>query len=81
MHIYLTFVCKCIYNPTMPNEIRDKNIILRVSELEKETFEKAAKLAGIALSSWIRERLRRSSIEELENNKQSIPLFENERIK
>jgi hypothetical protein len=33
---------------------------------EKEAFKSAADLAGVSLSSWVRERLRRMAIRELE---------------
>jgi len=65
----------------MSRATRDKNILIRVSEVEKETFQDAADLAGIPLSAWMRERLRRVAIEELENNKQPIALFEDVRVK
>ena len=40
---------------------------LRLSAQEKEAFQEAAKLSGIALSAWIRERLRRIATRELED--------------
>jgi uncharacterized protein (DUF1778 family) len=40
---------------------------LRLSSEEKEAFQDAAKLSGIALSAWIRERLRRTATRELED--------------
>lgn len=40
---------------------------IRLSETEKEGFETAADLAGISLSAWMRERLRRAAIRELED--------------
>jgi hypothetical protein len=48
---------------------------VRLRELEKETFEAAAELAGIDVSSWVRERLRLAVIRELEAAGQDIPLF------
>jgi hypothetical protein len=46
---------------------------IRLSETEKQGFEKAADLAGISLSGWMRERLRRAAIRELEEASQPIP--------
>ncbi|MGE0199976.1 MAG: hypothetical protein AB7P76_03280 [Candidatus Melainabacteria bacterium] len=46
---------------------------IRLSEKEKDGFEIAASLAGISLSSWVRERLRLAAIRELENAGQQIP--------
>lgn len=39
---------------------------IRLQPAEKEAFEKAAELSGIALSAWVRERLRAAAIRELE---------------
>jgi len=46
---------------------------IRVNELEKEGFLAAAEVAGIPLSSWVRERLRLAAIRELESTGQKIP--------
>jgi len=46
---------------------------IRISDLEKEGFELAAALAGISLSSWVRERLRLASIRELEGAGRKVP--------
>src|SRR5262249_3618955 len=37
---------------------------LRLTETEKSSFREAAHMAGIALSAWVRERLRRACIRE-----------------
>jgi hypothetical protein len=39
---------------------------LRIAPDEKESFQAAADLAGVALSAWKRERLRSATINELE---------------
>jgi uncharacterized protein (DUF1778 family) len=49
------------------------NLDLRVSDDEKEGFELAAALAGISLSSWVRERLRLAAIRELESAGRKVP--------
>lgn len=46
---------------------------IRVTDSEKEGFELAAALAGISLSSWVRERLRLSAIRELESAGRRVP--------
>jgi uncharacterized protein (DUF1778 family) len=46
---------------------------LRVQPEEKEAFQQAADLAGVSVSSWIRERLRRAARIELEEAGQQIP--------
>lgn len=48
---------------------------LRLNPEEKETFQQAADLAGIGLSSWVRERLRWAATRELENAGRSIPFL------
>lgn len=44
----------------------DEYIEIRVEASEKKTFKDAANLAGIPLAAWIRERLRRAAVKELE---------------
>jgi hypothetical protein len=48
-------------------------IKVRVTPAEKEGFQEAADLAGIALSAWIRERLRAAAIRELEAAGRPVP--------
>jgi hypothetical protein len=48
---------------------------LRVSDEEKQGFQLAADLAGVSLSSWVRERLRLAAIRELESAGQKIPFI------
>jgi hypothetical protein len=50
-------------------------IKIRVSDLEKEGFQEAADLAGLKLSAWARERLRRAAIRELEEASRPIPFI------
>jgi hypothetical protein len=49
---------------------------IRLDPREKETFEIAAKISGIPLSSWVRERLRHSAIRELESIGKQIPFLQ-----
>jgi uncharacterized protein (DUF1778 family) len=51
---------------------------LRLQPAEKEAFQKAADTAGIALSGWVRERLRRAAVRELEDAGKSIPFLRQE---
>lgn len=53
-----------------PKRSRPRKIVplnIRVSGDEKATFARAAEIAGVPLSSWIRERLRSAAIRELDN--------------
>jgi hypothetical protein len=52
---------------------RNQQIFIRITPEEKKAFLESAELAGIPLSSWIRERLRLASIRELENAGRKIP--------
>jgi len=49
---------------------------IRLTETEKHGFQAAADLAGIPLSSWVRERLRLAAIRDLESAGQKIPFIE-----
>jgi len=46
---------------------------LRVQPTEKQAFQEAADLAGIAVSAWVRERLRKAAAKELEDADRQIP--------
>jgi len=48
---------------------------IRLSAEEKAGFQAAADLAGIPLSSWVRERLRLAAIRDLESAGQKIPFI------
>lgn len=51
---------------------RDIQLGIRVSDLEKEGFERAAEIAGIGFSAWARERLRMAAIRELQDAGEKI---------
>lgn len=62
--------------PTQGSEItKSKVILLRLEPGEKEGFRAAAELAGIDLSAWMRERLRRVARHELEEARLPIPFI------
>jgi uncharacterized protein (DUF1778 family) len=50
----------------------DEYIELRLSTAEKQAFRDAAEHAGIPLATWVRERLRRVAIRELENAERPV---------
>jgi hypothetical protein len=52
--------------PKNPDELRSEDLLVKLMVDEKEAFKDAAQLAGVPLSSWVRERLRRVAIRELE---------------
>jgi hypothetical protein len=49
---------------------------LRLLAAEKEAFRKAADLAGVALSAWVRERLRSAARRELSEAGQQVPFLQ-----
>lgn len=55
---------------------KNEHIKLRLTSPEKEAFQMAANLAGLSLSDWVRERLRRASIRELESAGLQIPFLQ-----
>ena len=66
----------CGYNVSMSktgrpikssSESKSETVKFRLDNREKQAFEDAARLAGIDLSAWIRERLRKSARRELED--------------
>jgi hypothetical protein len=51
-------------------------LLLRLEPGEKAAFKNAASIAGIPISAWMRERLRRTARQELEEARQPIPFLE-----
>jgi uncharacterized protein (DUF1778 family) len=58
-----------------PKKNRDDRVELRLEEAEKQAFREAARLSGLPLSAWIRERLRRAAREELVGLGRPIPFL------
>ena len=54
---------------------KEQVLQIRLSADEKRGFAAAAGLAGIPLSSWVRERLRLAAIRDLESAGQQIPFI------
>jgi uncharacterized protein (DUF1778 family) len=50
----------------------DEYIELRLSSDEKQAFKDAAELSGMALAAWVRDRLRKATIRELEKAEKPI---------
>ena len=49
---------------------------IRLTDNEKHGFQAAAELAGLPLSSWVRERLRLAAIRDLESAGRKIPFID-----
>lgn len=56
--------------------MKNETLRFRVSEQEKEAFQLAAEISGVALSAWIRERLRRSVCRELIEAGKKVPFLQ-----
>ena len=53
---------------------------LRLKPAEKEAFQMAADLAGVALSAWVRERLRSAARRELVEAGKQVPFLQEKAI-
>jgi hypothetical protein len=70
-----------IYKIAMPKRQKKANpkvevLLVRMTPGEKQAFQDAALLAGIPLSAWMRERLRREARKELEEAGQKIAFLQ-----
>jgi uncharacterized protein (DUF1778 family) len=65
-------------NPGRPKKAKKLNeyLEIRVESAEKQAFKDAADLAGIPVSIWVRERLRRAAIRELEEAARPIAFLQ-----
>lgn len=58
--------------PKEADRLRSEALLVRLETTEKKAFKDAAELAGIPLSTWVRERLRQVAVRELENASRPI---------
>lgn len=58
---------------------KDVPFNIRVSEAEKAAFTRAAEIAGIPVSAWVRERLRAAAYVELDNIGEAVPFIASHR--
>lgn len=56
--------------------MKTATVQIRLDPAEKLAFEQAARLSGIALSAWMRERLRRAARAELVDSGRQVPFIE-----
>ena len=52
------------------------NLQVRLSQAEKESIKLAAEAAGLSVSSWLRDRLRKAARTELQASGQKVPFLE-----
>jgi uncharacterized protein (DUF1778 family) len=53
--------------PKSEAEQKNRYLQVRIDAAEKAAFDRAAELAGLDLSAWVRERLRINARKEIEN--------------
>jgi hypothetical protein len=58
-----------------PDAVKTEYIEIRCETGEKESFRDAADAAGMPMSGWIRDRLRRSARKELEELDRPVPFL------
>jgi len=59
-----------------PDAVKAEYLEIRCEEAEKQAFRAAAEAAGLPLSGWIRERLRRVARKELEDMDMPVAFLE-----
>ena len=59
--------------PAGSGKRKEELLQVRLSATEKLAFEEAAELTGLALSAWVRERLRRIAAVELTEAGKTVP--------
>lgn len=52
--------------PKSSDQLQTEYLDVRCAAAEKEAFKAAAELAGMAVSAWVRDRLRRNAKDELQ---------------
>jgi hypothetical protein len=58
--------------PKRADQLKTDSLLVRLEPDEKKAFRDAAEIAGVDLSTWARERLRRSAVGELEQARRPI---------
>jgi len=57
------------------DEKKGESLLLRLDAREKQGFLEAAQIAGVPLTVWIRERLRKLAAKELEQANKPVPFL------
>jgi len=58
--------------PKEADQLMSESLLVRLEANEKETLKNAADQAGMPLSKWVRERLRRIAVRELGKGSQKV---------
>lgn len=61
--------------PAKGSDGKSDYLEVRLGPAEKQAFKNAAELAGLGVSAWVRERLRRVATKELQEADQPVPFL------
>lgn len=61
-------------------DVKSETVLLRLDPGEKRGFSEAARIAGLPLSAWIRERLRKAAKGELREASLAVPFLPEGRV-
>ena len=62
--------------PKNSGDVKSESILLRLDGGEKQGFAQAARIAGLPLSAWMRERLRKAARSELKQADLAVPFMQ-----
>lgn len=57
-------------------QMKDYSLQVRLTQAERETLKVAAEAAGLTVSAWLRDRLRRTARLELQSSGIKVPFLE-----
>jgi uncharacterized protein (DUF1778 family) len=60
----------------LADSVKEEYFEMRLDTAEKEAFRDAAKMAGMSLSGWVRDRLRRIARKELEEMNRPVAFMD-----
>lgn len=60
---------------------KTSNVLIRVDEVEKVGFERAAEISGLGLSSWARQVLRSAAVKQLHDIGEKAKFLEPVQVK
>lgn len=58
---------------------KNSQLLIRVSDIEKEGFERAAEISGVGVSTWARQVLRSAAIKQVQEIGEKVSFLEAEK--
>lgn len=58
---------------------KNSQLLIRVSDIEKEGFERAAEISGVGVSTWARQVLRSAAIKQIQEVGEKVSFLESEK--